>query len=57
MGAMWFVRPMILNLAILKMDYNPNSLPMGVKALQLLCYRVKASLQLQQCLAVEWLNF
>lgn len=31
MGAMWYVRLMILNLAILKMEYNPNFLPMGLK--------------------------
>lgn len=52
-GAMWHVRLMTLNLAILKMEYNPSFSPIGARALQLLHYCPNASLQLQQCLAVK----
>lgn len=57
MGAMWYVRLMILNLAFLKMYCNPNFLPVGVStpAAVLLCKSITTTAAMS-C-SKEWLNF
>lgn len=57
MGAMWYVRLMILNLAFLKMDCNPNFLPVGVStpAAVLLCKSITTTAAMS-C-SKEWLSF